>query len=125
VSDPVENGEGLPAFGRWLARERELRGLGRDEVSRVMKLAPTVVETLESGDESRMPPRAYAVGWLRAYASAVGLDADEVVLRFDEAVGGPARGPGPHPPTDSRGRIVLAVLLAAAIAGAGVWALLR
>lgn len=79
--------EKLAAFGRWLARERELRGLGRDEVVRVMKLAPGVLEALESGEESRMPHRAYAVGYLRAYAAAVGLDADEVVLRYEEAVG--------------------------------------
>ena len=32
-----------------------------------------------------MPPRAYVVGYLRSYAAAVGLDADEVVLRYEEA----------------------------------------
>ncbi len=124
MRDRGENGERFAAFGRWLARERELRGLGRDEVTRAVKLAPGVVEAIESGHEGRMPPRAYAVGYLRAYAVAVGLDADEVVLRFEEAAG-PAAGPGLRRDPGASVRVLVAVLLAAAVAGAGVWAFLR
>lgn len=130
MRDPTVNGEQLAAFGRWLARERELRGMGRDQVTRAVKLAPDVVEALESGQEARMPPRAYAVGYLKAYAAAVGLDANEVVLRFEEASGPPA-GPGRPPRTGAplrtavAVRAVVAVLLGAAVAAAGVWALLR
>ncbi|HYQ81106.1 MAG TPA: helix-turn-helix transcriptional regulator [Anaeromyxobacteraceae bacterium] len=75
------------AFGRHLLRERELRGLSRDEVVRRTKLPPSVVEALESGDAERMPPRAYLLGYLRNYAAAVGLDPDEVVLRWQESEG--------------------------------------
>jgi cytoskeletal protein RodZ len=124
VNDPGESTEHLAAFGRWLARERELRGLGRDEVTRAMKLAPGTVEALESGEESRMPPRAYALGYLRAYAAAVGLDADEVVLRFQEAAG-PGAGAAPKRPAATSVPAVVAVVLALAAAGAGLWALLR
>ncbi len=116
--------ERLAAFGRWLVRERELRGLARVEVTRATKLAPGVVEALESGEEARIPPRAYVVGYLRSYAAAVGLDADEVVLRFEEAAQAPAaRGSG------RRGklpvRIALLALVAVAAAGALLWALVR
>jgi transcriptional regulator with XRE-family HTH domain len=124
MADLEESGERLVAFGRWLARERELRGLAREEVGRAMKVTSGVVETLESGDAARMPPRAYAVGWLRAYAAAVGLDADEVVLRFEEARGGPAARAGGARPGPASPRVVLAVVLALAVAGAGLWALL-
>jgi transcriptional regulator with XRE-family HTH domain len=116
--------ERLAAFGRWLVRERELRGLGRDEVTRATKLAPGAVEALESGEEGRIPPRAYVVGYLRAYAAAVGLDADEVVLRFQEAA-----APAAPPRSGRRGkapaRIAAIALAAAAAAGALAWALLR
>jgi len=79
--------EGIEAFGRWLRRERELRGLPREEVARLTKLAPGIIESLESGQAERIPPRAYLLGYLRSYASAVGLDADDVVLRFQEIEG--------------------------------------
>ncbi len=115
--------QGLPGFGRWLARERELRGLDRDGVTRATKLAPGVVEALESGEEARMPPRAYVVGYLRAYAAAVGLDADDVVLRYEEAAGpsGAAKTRSATPLGAPAGLAVVAALAAAAAA----WALLR
>ncbi len=75
------------AFGRWLLQERELRGLARDEVAKLTKLAPAVIEALESGDPDRMPPKVYVFGYLRTYAGVVGLDADDVVLRWQEVVG--------------------------------------
>jgi cytoskeletal protein RodZ len=77
----------LQAFGRWLKQERELRDLTREELAASTRLGPPVIEALESGDSARMPPPAYVVGYLRSYAAAVGLDADEVVLRWQEAIG--------------------------------------
>jgi cytoskeletal protein RodZ len=124
VSPEAANRERLAAFGRWLVRERELRGLGRDEVGRATKLAPGVVEALESGEEGRIPPRAYVVGYLRAYASAVGLDADEAVLRFEEAAG-PARATASARRGRIGGRAVALAVLAVAAAAAIAWALLR
>jgi cytoskeletal protein RodZ len=123
VSELPDTRERLAAFGRWLARERELRGLAREEVVRGTKLAPGVIEALESGEEGRIPPRAYAVGYLRAYAAAVGLAADEVVLRFEEALG------REQPAQRRRSPPVWAqvagwIVLAAAVAAVG-WTLLR
>lgn len=116
--------ERLAAFGRWLVRERELRGLRRDEVTRSTKLAPGVVDALESGEEGRIPPRAYVVGYLRAYAAAVGLDPDEVVLRFQEAAGpDPAREAGRRTRVAPRLAVIVAVAVVAAAALA--WALVR
>lgn len=82
-----EQGARVAAFGRWLLQERELRSLSRDEVARLTKLGAGVIESLESGELARMPPRAYLYGYLRAYAGAVGLDADDAVLRWQEAAG--------------------------------------
>jgi cytoskeletal protein RodZ len=116
--------ERLAAFGRWLARERELRGLSPAEVARSTKLTRGIVEALESGEEARMPPRAYVVGYLRSYATAVGLGADEVVLRYEEA----AAGAGEADASDGAQRApraawVIAVALAVAVAVAVAFAI--
>jgi cytoskeletal protein RodZ len=102
----------LLAFGRWLRQERELREVVPEEIAASTKVGLAVIEALESGEEGRMPPRAYVVGYLRSYAGAVGLDADEVVLRWQEAAG-EAR---PEPARRSRRRFV-PVLVAAAVLG--------
>jgi cytoskeletal protein RodZ len=110
----------LPAFGRWLARERELRGRSREEVARATRLAPSVVEVLESGDAQRFPPRAYAVGYVRAYAAALGLDPDEAVLRYEEAAG--PGGASWRPRRRGRGFRQLGLALAVILVGAAaVW----
>lgn len=121
--DAVERGERLASFSTWLLRERELRGVSRDDVLRITRLAPAVVEALEAAEPSRLPPRAYVFGYLRAYAAAVGLDPDEVVLRYEEAAGAAEveAGAGRH-----RARPwVLGAILAMAAVAAVLWALLR
>jgi cytoskeletal protein RodZ len=108
--------EAAGAFGRWLLQERELRGLGRDEVARLTKLGPGIIEALESGDPGRMPPDAYVFGYLRAYAAAVGLDADDVVLRWQEVVGPEAAQEArARRPVPLRALVAVAVVLALAV----------
>jgi cytoskeletal protein RodZ len=120
--DSAEGRDRLGSFCRWLVRERELRGLTRDEVLRVTRLAPPVLEALEAGDPARLPPRAYVLGYLRAYAGAIGLDPDDVVLRFEEAAVAEASTAG-----GPRRRVVPWILAALAIglAAAGAWISLR
>lgn len=101
----------VAAFSRWLLQERELRGLGRDEVGRLTKLGPGLIQALESGEGERMPPRAYVCGYLRAYAAAVGLDADDVVLRWQEVV-----GPEDDRRAPARAAVPAKALVAAAVA---------
>jgi cytoskeletal protein RodZ len=117
--------EAVRAFGRYLLRERELRGLSPDDVARVTKLAPAVIEAIESGDPERMPPRGYLLGYLRSYSASVGLDADDVVLRFQEAAGVDEPDPTPTgrpPERPARARrfwivaAVVALIVAAAVA---------
>ncbi len=122
--EPTQTAERLAAFSTWLARERELRGLTRDAVVRATRLAPAVVEALEAADPAGLPPRAYVVGYLRAYAGAVGLDPDEVVLRYEEAAGGDAEGSR----RAGRGRLLPLAIALLALAAAGVllwWVRLR
>jgi cytoskeleton protein RodZ len=120
--EPPDRSSLLASFSTWLVRERELRGLSRGDVLRSTRLALAVVEALESGEPSRLPPRAYVLGYLRSYAAAVGLDPDEVVLRFEEAVGPGKAGTGRRRPRAIPW--VAALVLAAAAVGA-VWAWLR
>lgn len=116
----------VAAFGRWLRQERELRGLPREEVARLTRIAPAVVDALESGEAARMPPRAYLVGYLRSYAGVVGLDADDLVLRWQEAEG--ASGEAPAAPGAAGGRrrplalgLALVAVLVLALAAAWLW----
>jgi len=74
-------------FGRYLALERELRGVSLSEVAERTKIPTSTLEAIEADAEARLPGRVYVLGYLGAYADAVGLDVDEVVLRYQEAHG--------------------------------------
>ena len=109
---PAPQAEPLQVFGRWLKQERELRELEREDLAAATRLGLGVIEALESGDESRMPPRAYVVGYLRSYATAAGLDPDELVLRWQEAA-----GPEPEGERRRAARRWVPLLLAALVLG--------
>lgn len=119
MTDQDQSSRGdLAAFGRHLVRERELRGLSLADVARATKLPASAIEAIEAGDAARTPHRAYVIVYLRGYAAAVGLDADDVVLRYEEAVGPPVE---PHPERPRRVLWVVAVGVAAVVAAALAW----
>ena len=122
MTDPGQRaGGGLAAFGRHLVQERELRGLTRDDVVRATRLPASAIEAIESGDAERTPHRAYVVVYLRGYAAAVGLDPDEVILRFEEAMGPSADLPAPPSRRVAATVALLAVGLLVAAALAWWW----
>lgn len=71
-------------FGRYLAQQRELRGMSREEVAGVTKISPAMLAALEEGRAERLPGRIFVVNYIRAYATAIGLEPDEVILRYEE-----------------------------------------
>lgn len=76
-------------FGRYLRRQREMRGLSIDEVARSTKIPPTLLGALEEGQAERFPERVFVLNYIRSYANVVGLSADEALNRFQEIPGAP------------------------------------
>lgn len=74
----------MESFGRYLAQQRELRGLEMADVARETRLSPTAIRALEGDRFDELPARVFVVGYLRAYARCVGLGPDELVARYDE-----------------------------------------
>ncbi len=69
-------------FGPRLRSERERRGISLDTIAVVTKVSADLWEGLERNDFSRWPSGIFARAFVRDYARAVGLDADEVVDDF-------------------------------------------
>lgn len=69
-------------FGPRLRRERERRGITLDTIATVTRVGTDLWEGLERNDFSRWPSGIFARAFVRDYARAVGLDADEIVDEF-------------------------------------------
>jgi Helix-turn-helix domain len=76
-----------PTFGTWLARERERRGVTLKAISDQTKVSLPLLEGLEADDLSRWPAGIFRRAFVRSYASAVGLDPEDVIGRFEAAHG--------------------------------------
>jgi transcriptional regulator with XRE-family HTH domain len=69
-------------FGQRLRNHREGRGIGLDEIARLTKVSSSLLAAMERGDCSRWPGGIYGRAYIRAYAAAVGLDADRISSDF-------------------------------------------
>lgn len=68
--------------GEALRRARLHYGQSVEDVARALNIRIRQVEALESGDIAALPAPVYAIGFMRAYAEHLGLDAAQVVALF-------------------------------------------
>src|ERR1700761_2334378 len=100
-------------------------GLDVDSVAQILKIRPGVLIAIESGKFDELPGPAYAVGFVRSYATYLGLDAEALVVRFKTETAEIARRPQlefPLPIRDSRvptGPLLVICVLLAALTYAG------
>jgi transcriptional regulator with XRE-family HTH domain len=69
-------------FGPRLRAERERRGISLETLATVTQVGADLWDGLERNDFSRWPSGIFARAFVRDYARAVGLDADEVIDEF-------------------------------------------
>jgi cytoskeleton protein RodZ len=72
------------AFGAFLREHREARHLTIKQIAEITKIASHHFHALERGDIRRWPGGMYRRAMFRAYAQAIGLDAEETVRTFLE-----------------------------------------
>ena len=75
------------ALGGRLKRQRERAGVTLERISQSTKVPVALFAGLESGDCSRWPAGLFARAYVRSYAEAIGLNADETVEEFAAAFG--------------------------------------
>ena len=72
------------SIGDFLRTERETRRLSIEEVSSTTRIPRKALESLEEDRFEDLPSGVFVRGFIKAYASAVDISADEVLARFDE-----------------------------------------
>ena len=72
------------SIGQVLKHEREERRLSIEEVSSTTRIPRRTLESLEQDRFEDLPSGVFVRGFIKAYASAVHIDAGDVLARFDE-----------------------------------------
>ncbi len=87
LAEPLGRGPGPLAadsatLGAYLRAVRESMELSLLQVAEATRVRRLYLEALERDDITPLPSRPFAVGYVRAYARALGLDGDAAVARF-------------------------------------------
>jgi transcriptional regulator with XRE-family HTH domain len=82
-----------------LRKNRMAQGLSLTEISRQTRIGVTHLRHIEEGDFKSLPPGFYARAFVRAYAEAIGVDADIVLGELSESL--PATQAASSPVPDS------------------------
>lgn len=77
----------MPSFGEGLKKERESRGITLDQVSISTKVSTRLLRALEEEQFDQLPGGVFNRGFVRAYSSYLGLDAQTWVAAYMEAAG--------------------------------------
>lgn len=70
-------------FGEHLRREREVRNIALQDVSRTTKIPLRSLERLEAGEYEALPGEVFVRGFIKSYARCVGLDDESALLLYD------------------------------------------
>lgn len=80
-----ETGADVP-FGEELRRQREMRDVSIREISDSTKISTRFLEAIETGDLSSLPAPVFTRGFIREYATYLGLDSEDIVDRYMSVV---------------------------------------
>jgi cytoskeletal protein RodZ len=69
-------------FGAYLQKARQERGITIADLSRTTRIQDWQLERLEGSDLDRLPAEVFVVGFIKAYAQAVGADASEALRLY-------------------------------------------
>jgi hypothetical protein len=95
------------SLAMWLRAGRAERQLTLDDVARVTKIQPRILEKIEAGQLEGLPAEVFVRGFVKSFARCVGLDESEAVARYGQCANAPAT------PTSSIARAFVETLVAA------------
>lgn len=73
----------MESLGEYLRRQREIKGLSLKEISDRTKIGINYLMNIEENRFDKIPGEVFTKGFLRIYASSIGLRAEEVIEKYD------------------------------------------
>lgn len=98
-SHVLDNERPAETAGQVLSRAREAAGFTRAQVAGITKIPERHLLAIEQDDFAALPARAYAVGFSRTYARALGLDEGEIASLVRTELDGARTDPTPRTAT--------------------------
>jgi cytoskeleton protein RodZ len=112
-------------LGSYLRRERELRKISLRELSKNTRVREHLLKAIEEDRQDLLPSPTFVKGFLNAYAKYVGLDANEIILRYQRGLTGtpenvPDATPEKEPGQNGKPRRAVGAWIAGGVVVAGL-----
>ena len=112
-------------LGKYLRRERELRKISLRELSKNTRVREHLLTAIEEDRHDLLPSPTFVKGFLNAYAKYIGLDANEIILRYQRGLTGPKDSgpdvtPEKEPGQKAKHRWVVTGFIVGGVIGAGL-----
>ncbi|HEY6048070.1 MAG TPA: RodZ domain-containing protein [Sphingomicrobium sp.] len=78
----------VPTVGERLRAAREEKKLSLEDIASQTRIPQRHLESIETADWDKLPAPTYTIGFAKSYASAVGLDRQEIGDQLREEMGG-------------------------------------
>ncbi len=72
----------METLGQFLKREREFRKITLEDLAKRTKIVVSVLKNLESDQMDKLSKGIYLKGYLRSYATALGLSVEDIQTRY-------------------------------------------
>ncbi|OGP11971.1 MAG: hypothetical protein A3G39_02370 [Deltaproteobacteria bacterium RIFCSPLOWO2_12_FULL_43_16] len=69
--------------GEYLKREREIRGVSLEDISKATKIRVGILTALEKNDFAALPATPFTKGFIQAYCKHLGVDIHDAILRYE------------------------------------------
>ena len=76
----------METIGKYLKSKREARNVTLEEIAEATKIRKAIMEAIENDRQDLIPPRVFAQGFLKSYASYLELDESDVIKRYQETL---------------------------------------
>lgn len=73
----------MEELGQYLRTQRELRKVSLSDISEDTKIAVNWLRSIEDDRWGDLPGKTFAKNFVKSYAKSLGLDVDDVILRYD------------------------------------------
>ena len=100
--EPLVSSDGFKQIGSTLKDARRKQGRSVKDISGQLRISVDFLLKLESGAFNELPAPAYVTGFIRSYASCVGLAPDALVARYMAITGGKGSQPIYKTPMSTR-----------------------
>jgi len=115
----------VETLGDYLKSKREALNISLQEIAQVTRIRRSILEAIEGNRYDLLPPKVFAQGFIKSYASYLGLDENEVIKRYAELVEAPDEDTKTAEvrTSSSSGRFFFIILLVAGLIAAAVFLL--